>query len=157
MSQSPCLNAPMSDKPASSSPQPGNRLEGFLGYQIRRASAAILADLAQSLQGLDLKITEASILMLIGERPDITQSELGRLLGIKRANMAPLTAGLTEAGLIERIAADGRSQGLRLSEAGHAVAIDVEARIIDHETRVLPWLSDDERRALIATMMRVWR
>ncbi len=156
MPETPCLNAPMCDEPTSSAPQPGNRLEGFLGYQIRRASAAILADLAQSLQGLDLKITEASILMLIGERPDITQSELGRLLGIKRANMAPLTAELTEAGLIDRIAADGRSQGLRLSEAGQAVVAQVEARIIDHETRVLPWLSADERQALIATMMRVW-
>ena len=130
-------------------------LESLLGYQIRRASAAILADLAQSLAGLDLKITEASVMILIEERPDATQSDLGRMLGIQRANMAPLAATLTERGLIERTRADGRSQGLRLTDRGSDLVEAVRGRIIEHDARMLP-VTDKERAVLRRVLARVW-
>jgi DNA-binding MarR family transcriptional regulator len=133
-----------------------NPLDALLGYQLRRASAAILADLAHALEEVALTPTEASVLLLIGYNPGITQSEIGRTLAIQRANMAPIAAMLTERGLLARSQADGRSQGLVLKRAGVALADRVRAIIAAHEAKFLPELSDDERHALIAVLRRVW-
>ena len=64
-----------------------NPLNHHFGYQLRRASALMMADLAKSLEHFDLRTAEASILILIGANPEITQGEIGRILGIQRANM----------------------------------------------------------------------
>ncbi len=133
-----------------------NPLDALLGYQLRRASATIVADLAGSLDDLALKPAEASVLMLIEANPGITQSDIGRMLGIKRANMAPIAALLTARKLIDRTRADGRSQGLWLNDAGIAMAREVRGRITIHEARFLPDLSIAERDALIALVRRVW-
>jgi DNA-binding MarR family transcriptional regulator len=133
-----------------------NPLDVLLGYQLRRASAAILADLTHALEEVALTPTEASVLLLIGYNPGITQSEIGRTLAIQRANMAPIAAMLTERGLLARSQADGRSQGLVLKRAGVALADRVRAIIAAHETKFLPELSDEERLALIGVLRRVW-
>ncbi len=132
-------------------------LERQLGYQLRRASATLLGELAQSLAELDLRIADATILHLIDEQPDITQSTLGRMLGIKRANMVPLAAGLTERGLIELGLTDGRSQGLRVTPAGRALADQIRAQMRAHDAGVLPELSADERRLLLSRLSTIWK
>ena len=82
------------------------------GYVLRRASIATMKRLNDHLSALDLRATEASLILLIGSRGGLTQSEAGRILGIKRANMAPLTAKLEARGLLARRQISGRSQEL---------------------------------------------
>lgn len=135
---------------------PQNPLQGLLGYQLRRASAAMLADLTETLADLDLRVTEASVLLQVQANLDITQSEIGRILAIKRANMAPMTAGLLDRGLIVRSPADGRSQALRLTLAGETCCRDVRRLIATHEMRFLPDLAASERDALIGLLTRIW-
>ena len=77
-------------------------LKDYPGYALRRASAASMARLAQRLEPLGLRPAEATVLMVIGANPGITQSEVGRLLEIASANMAPLTSRLGRRGLIVR-------------------------------------------------------
>lgn len=133
-----------------------NPLEARLGYQLRRASAVILADLAAALEDLVIRPTEASVLTLIARNPGITQSEIGRVLAIKRANMAPIAALLGERDLIERSRPDGRSQGLNVTAAGAALACEIDRRIDRHEARFLPDLPAADRRALVTLVRRVW-
>jgi DNA-binding MarR family transcriptional regulator len=133
-----------------------NPLDGLLGYQLRRASAAMLSDLMRVLADLDLRVTEASVILLIDSNPDITQREIGRTLGIQRANMAPLVAGLDNRAIIDRARADGRSQALRLSGHGSALARVIRARIADHEARFLVDLSTRDRSRLIRMLRRIW-
>lgn len=133
-----------------------NPLDGLLGYQLRRASGAMLADLAHVLDGPGLTPTEASVLLLIAHNPGITQSEIGRILAIQRANMAPIAAMLTENGLLSRTQADGRSQGLELREAGRALAERVWEGIETHEAGFLPDMTAAERRGLVDLLRRVW-
>jgi len=133
-----------------------NPLERLLGYQLRRASAAMLADLAEALADIGLSVTEMSVLMQIEANSDITQSEIGRILAIKRANMAPMTASLLERGLVAREAADGRSQALRLTDEGRTACAEAGRRIAAHEAKFLSDLVGAERDALIALLSRVW-
>jgi hypothetical protein len=73
-------------------------LDSLPGYVLRRASAATLAELNQRLRPLQLRHADVAMLILVAERPGITQSEAGRVLDIQRANMAPFVSRRRSAG-----------------------------------------------------------
>jgi DNA-binding MarR family transcriptional regulator len=110
-------------------------LEDLLGYWLRRASTAMMADLGTSLAPADLRPTEATILILIRANPGLTQSDIGRVLGIARANMAPLMGGLLKRGFIQKSRVDGRSQSLALTELGIDKVCVAQTIIDAHEAR----------------------
>jgi DNA-binding MarR family transcriptional regulator len=124
-------------------------LKDYPGYALRRASAASMARLAQRLEPLGLRPAEATVLMVIGANPGITQSEVGRLLEIASANMAPLTSRLGRRALIVRQRVDGRSQALRLSPAGRATTRQVQQIMAAHEAELLARVPASQRRALL--------
>src|SRR6185437_16592952 len=51
-------------------------LKGLPGYALRRVSAAFMAELASRLAVLDLRPAEATVLLVIGVNPGITQSDV---------------------------------------------------------------------------------
>lgn len=97
-------------------------LAARLGYQLRRVSVLMMADLGASLAPTGLRPTEGAVLLLIGANARCRQGEVGEALGIQRANMVPLVAGLIDKGLVARAPADGRSHALTLTAAGRAKA-----------------------------------
>jgi DNA-binding MarR family transcriptional regulator len=125
-------------------------LKDFPGYALRRISADSMAALARRLGTLGLRPTEATVLMIIEANPGITQSEIGRMLDIASANMAPLASGLRKRELVVRERVDGRSHGLRLSEAGRKLAQRARKAMVDHETALLEPLSAAQRKAFLA-------
>ena len=141
--------------PQNSAP-PDNPLEMRVGYQLRRASVAMMADLSKALEPLGLRTVEASILILIGANGGITQTALGRSLDIQRANMVPLTAGLMARGLVEREAADGRSHALRLTGKGRLLAARIDRIMRQHEQRCTRDWTAAQRKAVIALMRTIW-
>ncbi len=130
-------------------------LETLLGYQLRRASNVMMADLGSRLQAIELRPVEASILTLIDANPGCTQSDLGRSLGIQRANMAPLMTGLTKAGLVDRVPLGGRSQALRLTRTGTERVKTVHAIIDAHEARFLRLFAPELRDAALEVLKSI--
>ena len=126
--------------------------DGVLGYQLRRASSAVMGDFALALAPLDLRPSDASVLLLIASNPSATQSEIGRALGIKRANMAPLVAGLEKRQLVERAPVDGRSQGLTLTDAGAETAHAVQTAVVANDAKFFGRLSEAQREQLAALL-----
>lgn len=120
-------------------------MQDLLGYQLRRAWLAMAADLGRRLDGLSLTGMSLSVLLMIEANPGVSQSELARHLQIKRANMTPLTAQFARRGLIERRATDGRSHGLRLTEAGRRLAEAAWASVAENETLFLSRLPGERR------------
>ena len=104
-----------------------NPLENHIGYQLRRASTLVMAVLADRLSTTHLTITEASVLVMINYNPGISQSAIGRSLGVKRANMAPIIATLDDRGLVLRSNPNGRLVSLSTTEAGRQSANMIEA------------------------------
>ncbi|PZO05956.1 MAG: transcriptional regulator protein [Alphaproteobacteria bacterium] len=132
-----------------------NQLEGLLGYQLRRTSLAMGADLVIRLEPLGLTLITMSILLLVESNPGITQSEIGRRLAIKRANMAPLTAQLSDKGLIDRVRSDGRSHGLSLTSGGQDLACRAREHVRANEARFLSRLRPGEQTVLADLLLRV--
>lgn len=134
-----------------------HQLETLLGYQLRRASSVLMSALADRLAELDLRTTEASILVALEAEPLITQSEIGRRLAIQRANMAPLMAGLTARGLIERTAGRGPARPLKLSPKGSALAAQARKRMDEHDTAHFGHLPAADQAKLREILEPLWR
>lgn len=117
-------------------PQTHHPLGDALGYWLRRASSALMADLGRRLGDVELSIVEATVVVLIGANENISQSTLGRELGIKSANMAPMIARLTARGLVARGRTEGRSQGLVLTTAGKRTAKQAFEIVQQFETEI---------------------
>jgi DNA-binding MarR family transcriptional regulator len=133
-----------------------NPLDGLLGYQLRRASQAMLDDLAASLQDLKLRPSGVSVLLLIAANPGISQSRIGQVLAIERANMVPMTAKLTKQGLLTRSRADGRSHALHLTEEGKKTTLKIRKRIAEHENRFWKDAKASERTAQLKFLRSLW-
>jgi DNA-binding MarR family transcriptional regulator len=127
------------------------------GYSLRRASHAMMAELAEGLVGLGLKMADASVLMMIETNPAITASQIGRALDIRRANMVPLLKKLEDAGLIERSPIDRKSQGLSLTAAGAARLAEARAVIDAFEAGLLERVPEKHRAHLLPALDALWR
>ncbi|MEI6643641.1 MAG: MarR family transcriptional regulator [Novosphingobium sp.] len=110
-------------------------LDKLLGYQMRRATAVLMADFVRTLADFDMRPAEVTTLLVISENPDCSQSEVGEALAIKRANMVPIIARLIERELVARTRVDGRSLALRVTPEGAALAAEAWRRIAVHEAR----------------------
>jgi DNA-binding MarR family transcriptional regulator len=130
--------------------------DAMLGYHLRRASVIAMADLTQALAPLGLTPTTASILFIIGANAGLNQSEIGRTLGLLRANMVPLMASLFKRGLVLRTQVDGRSQALRLSAAGENLTQRAWDAANGHEARMFGALTPRQRERMIEQLRGVW-
>jgi DNA-binding MarR family transcriptional regulator len=126
-----------------------NPLEERFGYQLRRASLTMMAELAVRMADLGLTITEASLLVLIRANPGANQTELSHTLAIKRANMVPLIAALEDRSLVQRRLADGRSHALQLTKAGAALAGKADLAMRAHEAQFLGQISRTAQRQML--------
>lgn len=133
-----------------------NPLDGLIGYHLRRAANAMLADLGRRIEPFGLTLTEMSVLQLVAANPKIRQSAIGQALAIKRANMPSLIAALEARGWVHREAIDGRSQGLTLTAAGDALLVDLKVCIAQNEQWILRDAPGQDPKQLIKTLKAVW-
>lgn len=129
-----------------------NPLNEFPGYLLRRASAWTMAALAKRLEQLELTPTEASVLVVIGANPGITQSEIGRMLGIVSANMTPLVGGLEQRELVKRLPIDKRSFGLRTTRRGAQVSERALAAMQEQEDALIEAVPAKNRAAFLQSL-----
>jgi DNA-binding MarR family transcriptional regulator len=127
-------------------------MSDYPGYLLRRASALAMARLGKHLKVLHLNPTDATVLNVIDANPNSKQSEIGRMLDIARANMAPLVSRLAERDLIERQPVDGRSHGLVLSRAGRALIPRIKSAFAEHEEALMRAIPASQRRAFVAAL-----
>lgn len=125
-----------------------NPVASRLGYRLRRTSSAMMATLGAGLELVGLRPVEATILMTIGANPGCIQSDIGRMLGIKRANMVPLITGLIQKDLVQKSPVDGRSFALFLSPAGEDARSEADAIMTAHERRYARLLTPEYQDAL---------
>jgi DNA-binding MarR family transcriptional regulator len=135
---------------------PVDPLKDLPGYALRRASAAAMQRFARRLVQLDLRPAEASVLMVIESNPNITQSEIGRMLDIAGANMAPLISRLEKRELVGRRPVDGRSHGLELTATGRELNLRAKKAMKSHEEELLARIPAGHRAAFLAALHALW-
>ena len=127
------------------------------GYALRRATNAMMAELAGRLSAVGMRISEASALLLIGDRRDMTSSAIGRILDIQRANMVPLLNRLEASGLIERIPLDRKSLAVVLTEAGLEQLVGIRKITDEFERDLLARVPSQHRDHLVPALNALWQ
>ncbi len=132
-------------------------LGGLLGYALKRASAAMLADFSAMPPLADIRPTRFVALRMITEHPGLTASELGRRLAIQRANMVPLLGELEGNGWIVRKAVPGdrRAAALSLTTAGKTLMAALDDAVARHEARFTDLMTEDELTLLHDLLDRI--
>ena len=115
-----------------------------------------MADFARRLEVLGLRPSEATVLSVIDSNPNATQSDIGRLLDIATANMAPLVARLEGRELLTREAFDGRSHGLTLTASGRALVKQVRKVIADHRAALLANIPASQHGEFLKALRIIW-
>ena len=122
------------------------------GYLLRRAATAMMTELAARLTAIDLRISEATVLLLLGGQETLTSSDIGKALEIQRANMVPLLARLDEAGLIARKPINRKSQAIALTPDGLNRLAQVRAITDRFEDDLLARIPEAHRAHLVPAL-----
>jgi DNA-binding MarR family transcriptional regulator len=130
-------------------------LPGLIGYQLRLAQRAIFADFAETVGEGDVSPGLFGILVVIGENPGLTQQALADAAHLDRSTVVTVIDKLEERGLVERHAADRRSNGLFLADKGAGLLRALKRKVANHERRVVRNLSARERNQLVALLQRI--
>lgn len=133
-------------------------LDGLLGYQLRRASAAMMADFAREFAPVEIRPVQFAVLSLIADNKGISQRELCRRLSVQKANMAPLVSELEGRGLIARDPAlsDRRIHMLSLTAKGKRLLPVWRKLVARHEEAFSKALSASERDDLTRLLRKLW-
>lgn len=127
-------------------------LSALPGYLLRRAANTMMAELQSRLLKIGLRISDASVLLLIAENRQLTSSEIGKILDIQRANMVPLLARLEAANLINRQPIDRKSQAIVLTSAGLKVLAQVKELTAKFEADLVDRIPAEHRDHFIPAL-----
>lgn len=116
-----------------------------------------MAELAERLAREDLRITDATILALLGENSRLTASRLGKILDIQRANMVPFLGRMEAASLIAREPIDKKSIGLVLTEKGRETLGRVLEILERFEAELIARVPEEHRPHLKPALDALWR
>jgi DNA-binding MarR family transcriptional regulator len=130
-------------------------LTEYVGYVVRRAQLQIFQDFIETLAELDLRPAHFSVLAVVDANPGVLQSRACAALGIQKANFVPLLHSLERRGLLERVARDGRANGLHLTDSGRRLLARARRLHDKHERRLTRAMSALERKRLIAALNRI--
>lgn len=132
-------------------------LEGFVGYNLKRAYVILQADFRAALGEDGLAPRVFSALSLVVQFPDITQSRLAQRLNIERSGLVAIIDELEQRGYLQRttVPADRRVQALVPTAEGIAAYEDARRKVQRHEDDLLSDMSAGEKRTLIALLQRI--
>jgi DNA-binding MarR family transcriptional regulator len=134
-------------------------LESVTGYNLRRAHGVQRQRFAAMFAPYAIRPVQLSILGLLRNHPRMKQSDLGRALEIKRANIVVLLDELEQRELIVRKPAetDRRAYVLELTPAGQKMAANLLAMHARLEAEVEAQLGTRDRDRLIELLKKFRR
>lgn len=138
-------------------PKSDSVLEQFFGYNLKRAYLLIHSDFRTTMGEDGLAPRVFSVLVLVVERPNITQSEIARHLGIERSGLVSLIDELETLGYVKRVPVPGdrRVQALVPTDAGKSAIHSAVQRVRDHEKALLSHLTDAEQEKLLTLLRKI--
>lgn len=130
--------------------EPVSDLETHLGYWLRYVSNHVSQAFARKVEARGVTVAEWVVLRELYDADDALPARIAERIGMTRGAITRLADRLLAKALIERRdnPQDGRSQLLRLSEAGRALVPDL-ARLADrNDAEFFDHLTPDDRARL---------
>lgn len=132
-------------------------LEDLVGYNLKRAYIVVQNDFREVLGKDGLSGRVFSALSLVVKFPNITQSELARMIGIERSGLVAIVDELEERGYLRRAAVPGdrRVQALVPTDAGRQAYAHAISVVRAHEDNLLAGLSSKEKATLLELLKKI--
>ncbi|MGH8758139.1 MAG: MarR family winged helix-turn-helix transcriptional regulator [Burkholderiales bacterium] len=126
-------------------------LEGTVGYSIRRAQIAVFRDIFACFDDKSITLVQFSVLAVLEDNPEITQTELAEALAVERPRIVPIINALEERGLAKRTIRedDKRNRRLMLTPRGQALLKQLKERFAKHERRLVEVLGGTTSKLLL--------
>jgi DNA-binding MarR family transcriptional regulator len=134
-----------------------SRLDGLLGYQLRRAQLRAFAAFAEATGEIALSPLLFGVLATIADQPGAGQREIAEALGADPSTMVRLVDTLETRGLLRRVThpVDRRTVVPTLTAEGEALLERATPLVRASEDAFAAELSDDERVQLADLLRRV--
>jgi DNA-binding MarR family transcriptional regulator len=131
------------------------QLENHLGYFLRRLQVWVFQDFIATLDTMDVRPAQYSVLLVIAANPGQSQSAIARTLNIERARLVRLLDELENRRWISRRPSgrDARSHALVLTPDGEKALAKIAALAQKHEARVADYVGE-KRRAELMKLLR---
>src|SRR5579862_3186733 len=128
-----------------------------VGFMMRMAQLALLEFVFSKQFGLDLPISQMTILRLIHTRSGLTQKRIADAMRIKTANLTPLINELEANGLVSRrnSATNRRAYALYLTRKGESSLKKTKKIMADQMSIMADILDPDERKRLIKLLRKI--
>ncbi len=137
---------------------PALKLDGFLPYRLSVLSNAVSRKIAKIYeQEFELSIWQWRIIAVLGERADLTSTEVAQRTLMDKPTVSRAAASLIERGILERqIDSDDRRRApMRLTDEGQAIYAAVIPRALESERELLDALSSAEIATLHGLLSRL--
>lgn len=134
-------------------------LDALIGYNLKRAYIIVKDNFNKTLGPNGLAPREFALLSLVVSFPQITQSELARLLGIERSGLVAIVDKLEKTNFLKRVGvpSDRRVQALIATDYGTKTYFTMHELIVSHEERLLADFSNDEKAELMRLLQKIQR
>ncbi|WP_412764602.1 MarR family winged helix-turn-helix transcriptional regulator [Pseudomonas sp. NGC7] len=128
-----------------------------LGYCLKRAQVRAYEVLASYVDQESISPARMTALSMIAVHSGVSQSALGKALGINRASVVKVIDALESKNLVERRATEGdrRSYSLALTASGLSELRSLQEKVRQYEQAIATNLSADERRQLMDLLEKV--
>ncbi|MFD7921435.1 MarR family winged helix-turn-helix transcriptional regulator [Streptomyces sp. NPDC059740] len=135
-------------------PDPTADVTRHVGYQLKRAQAALRSAMDGVLREHGLTVPQYSALEMLALRPGMSNADLARATFVTRQSGNVVLRGLQEAGLITRPADSdhGRARPAHLTEEGRARLALVQAAVYAVEERMVRAVPQERVTALLADL-----
>jgi DNA-binding MarR family transcriptional regulator len=134
-------------------------LESLVGYNLKRAYVTVHAEFTRAVGKDDMSGRIFSALSLTVQFPNITQSELARMLGIERSGLVAMVDELEGKGFLRRAAVPGdrRVQALVPTDAGRRAYAKALADLRANEKALFAHMPQEEVETLLTLLKKVRR
>lgn len=132
-------------------------LEELIGYNLKRAYVIVRTDFRKTLGKDGMSARVFSALSLCVRFPNITQSELARMMGIERSGLVAIVDELEAKDYLRRVQVptDRRVQALVPTKAGCAAYREAIAAVRAHEDALFQDMTDEEKQTLLALLKMI--
>lgn len=132
-------------------------IRNIVGFHIRLAHGACYRHFMETFAHLDLTQKQVSVLWLVDDHPDISQTDLAQRMRMDRATTMAIVNRLQGRGYLVRgkSANDGRKQTLNLTDAGRQALLEAKEAISEHERWLKSRFTDKEVETLIEMLARI--
>ena len=132
-------------------------IRNIVGFHIRLAHGATYRHFTETFADLDLTQKQVSVLWLIDDHPDISQTDLAQRMRMDRATTMAIVNRLEAKSYLLRgkSPSDGRKQTLNLTDAGRKALVVAKDAIMAHERWLKSRFSDKEVETLIELLTRI--